>query len=323
LLKVVRLNSAFLLLRALWLLLCIAGSFISISNAETADAQVQGRVEWATSHKPVENGEIRIDGPKGHLSRFLHEGNFWFDFAAIQLSGGEFIHISIKDGSNQNLRVILPWEGDTFAPKPPISSLVWKVARRDEGIQASADLTGQYLAWEIVRQPPLEVASFCDPSPRLIASAASTFKIAPEKFEDYLQTWSMESSGPPIHWTPTADPQTRCRGWRSDQTFALRQKLRADSDLLGRVKDVTPPDQLQPLYMETAKTRTSLGAIYFEAKDYDAAQTYFQDASIEFDHAGPGSTEQKRQVKTLYDKARQAKAAGSGLPPTPSVASPF
>jgi hypothetical protein len=289
--------------------LLTAAFFASTLAAQQNGAVVQGRVEWYGNHKPVDKGEIRIDGPnrKGG-TRFLRDGGeFSFDFAAYQLKGGDQIHVSVRDQSFEELKLIDPLEGDTFAPSPPYSGLVWKVARPGEQVQLSAELTGKYVVFWTVHQSPQELAGSCDPSPDFYAKAEAALNLPPQNVADSLEKWSIVEEGG-AHWVMTADPQTRCRAWRSNQIVVLRRKLQADHKLLVTVKDATPPDQLQPLYLETAKTNAALGAISVGSKDYDGAQTYLQDALTEFDHAGAGSADAKKQVKVLYDKVQHEKA---------------
>jgi hypothetical protein len=291
--------------------------FVSTSVAQQNGAVVQGRVEYS-DHTPV-IGSIRIDGPAKPgkseaqgVSRFLRDGEFSFDFAPFQWTGGEKIHISVKDALFEDLKVTNPPNGDDYAPKPPMSGVVWQVARpvarQGERTELSSDLTGKYIAWVIVQQSPQEVASSCDPSPRLYLNAEATFMLSPQIIEESLEKWSTDNPKDGAHWSPNADLQTRCRGWRSGQIVALNRKLQTDANLLQTVKDVTPAEHLQPLYLETAKTNTALGAISIEVQDYDAAQKYLKDALLELDHAGPGSTETKKQAKILYDKVQVAKA---------------
>jgi hypothetical protein len=289
----------------------VAALFVTASPAQQQDGLVQRHVEWYTSHKPVEKGEIRIEG---HGSK-LHDGEFSFDFAAYHLTGGEAIHISVKDGTEQNLRVIDPLDGNTSAPKPPASNLVWRVARENERIQLSAEFIDKNLAWVILSRPPQETAKSCDPSSALLASAALTFKVPISVVEESLETWSNQASADGlhlVHWNPNADPQTRCRAWRFDQAAVLRAKLRTDSHLLAAVKDVTPPDKLKALYWETANTRVTLGAISAEDKEWTTAHDYFQQALTELDRAGPdpGETEKKqldtqRMQLLMLDRAVQ------------------
>ncbi|SPF53807.1 exported hypothetical protein [Candidatus Sulfopaludibacter sp. SbA4] len=278
----------------------------AVATTAAQQTVVSGRVQWYGSHQILPTGEIRIEG---HGSKVLRNGEFSFEFSVYHLTGGQKIHIAIKDGSYQSLRVIDPFDGDLYAPAPPVSDLIWFVARPDERIVADAKLVDQHVASMILRESPDTIATSCGPSQVFVDTAVSAFKVTPETVEQILENWSDQvaaedtQQGHALHWSATADTQTRCNTWLALEKGALSRKLKADTILLDQAKRATPADQLEPLYLEVGESLTRLGAFSLRGKDYRGAQQEFLAALNTLTLAGPESNGSKKQVQAMYNGA--------------------
>jgi hypothetical protein len=270
--------------------------FLSPVNAQPGI--VRGKVEWWNGRsQAVWHGQARIEGHGSVLVNF--NGEFAFDFGAYGLKPGYPIRVSFKELFKGDLKVVDPLGGQDWAPDPS-QFWTWKVAEPGEKVAANDQILNEFLARATLHQTTANVVGSCGPNREALTLAAQQTGTI-QDLDAFTAALSLKDY---VAVSPRWVSEAHCRALRLHQMAALNQKLETNTKVLTKVQDEADSEELAPIYIDTADTRTRLAAIDMKEGQYDAAKEILVKAIADLKHA-PGATDKRAEVQMLYDTAKR------------------